>query len=104
MTRTLATILVLAALSASPSAAATKAAKPKGKPVATSTVAEVVARSGVNETMDLRDLVAFDERTSAEGFAAFAEQRAAIRACHAERYAQARDNVLTGRSAPLRDC
>ena len=106
MTRTLATLLALLAVSAAcPAWAATKAARPKAKPVPRSTVAEVVARAGVaGETMELRDLVTFDERASADDWQAYAEQRAAIRACHAERYATAKDNVLTGRSAPLRDC
>jgi hypothetical protein len=52
--------------------------------------------------MALRDLVSFG--VTADDPTAYAERRAAIRACHAERYATARDNVLAGRSAPLRDC
>jgi hypothetical protein len=119
MTRTLATVLALLAVSAAcPAWGATKAAKSldrsaaspsrpepaQARPAPTSTVVEAVARSGVDERSELRDLVAFDTHISADNWQAYAEQRAAVRACHAERYATARDNVLTGRSAPLRDC
>lgn len=106
MSRALATLLALLAVSAAcPAWGATKAAKAKAKPIPKSSVAEVVTHAGADgETMALRDLVAFDRQATAEGWAWFAEQRAAIRACHGDRYATARDNVLSGRSAPLRDC
>jgi hypothetical protein len=104
MTRLLLTLSAVLVL-ASPQTAwsAVKAAKPKARSAPTSSIAKILDRSGAaRETMALRDLVSFG--VTADDPTAYAERRAAIRACHAERYATARDNVLAGRSAPLRDC
>lgn len=99
------TALVLMSLAVAPAAfAAAKAAKPAPQPVHRSSVIAVIARSGVSEQTELRELVAFDEYASVDGWQAYAAQRAASRACHAERYATARDHVLSGRSGPLRGC
>ncbi|HEY0650624.1 hypothetical protein [Phenylobacterium sp.] len=100
MSRALATSLALTAVFATgPVAAATKGSAPKPRP--TPTVAAVLARAGVaDETTELRHLIGDAAAPAAD----HAAQRAAIRACHAERYATARDNVLTGRATPLRSC
>lgn len=99
MTRVLATSLALTAtLAALPAAAATRSGAPKPRPAPT--IAVVLAQAGAaGETTQLRHLI--DATAPADDYAA---QRAAIRACHAERYATARDNVLTGRTTLLRSC
>lgn len=107
MTRTLVAILSLIAMSAaSPAGAAGKSVKAKSRaPVPKSTIVDIVAWAGAGgETRLLRDLIDFDTQPAANDWALYAQQRAAIRACHAERYATAKDNVLSGRSSPLRDC
>lgn len=100
MIRAVATPLLLVALIMPWSAAAsTRPAKTQAMPELT--VAAVLARAGVtNEAARLRDVIG--ETTVPVD--AYAARRAAIRACHAERYAVARENVLTGRAVPLRSC
>lgn len=102
MIRTLVAMLALLAVSAAcPAWGAAKAAKPRAKPLPMPTVVAVLARAGVaGETVELRDLVDAPEPAADD----FSAARATIRACHAERYAAARDNVQSGRSAPLRAC
>lgn len=105
MTRLLTAPLVVAALVAFPASGATITGRSKATPPQRASVGEILDRSGAaGETMALRDLIAFDQPASTDGAELFAAQRAAMRACHAERYAQARDNVLTGRALPLRSC
>lgn len=100
MTRTLATSLVLLAMISSwPAAAATRPARTQAVPAPS--VAAVLTLAGVeDEGWRLRDLTG--ETTVPVN--SYDARRAAIRACHAERYAAARENVLTGRALPLRSC
>lgn len=74
------------------------ASKPLRAPV--TSVADVLARTRPDDGPMLRDLIDAPVAV-ASGYAA---RRAALRACHAGRYATARDNVLSGRTSPLRDC
>lgn len=95
-------VVVLATTSASPLIAEPRPARSDLRQQPNPSVAAVVARAGVTDvTMELRDLVFVVSADREDGYAA---QRAAIRACHAGRYAQARDTVLTGRATPLRSC
>lgn len=105
MSRTVATFLVLLAVSAAtPAWVKEMPGRPKVQVAPVRSVAMVLARAGVaGETMALRDLL--DEATAAlEPAQVYAGDRAAIRVCHAERYSTARHNVLTGRAQPLRAC
>lgn len=105
MNRTVATLLVLFAVSpASLALATTTSGRPKVQAAPPTSVSAVLARAGIaGETTALRDLL--DETVAPPDPAqAYADTRAAIRSCHAERYSTARHNVLTGRGQPLRTC
>jgi len=105
MSRTAATLLVLFAVSAaSPAWVKEMSSRPKAQAAPFGTVAMVLAHAGVaRKTMALRDLL--DEATTVlEPAQVYAGDRAAMRACHAERYSTARRNVLTERATPLRNC
>ena len=87
---------------ANPTQAASGCAKTTAR--TTVTVSTVLTRSGAEAgTPELRVLLE-TATASIDVAESYAAQRTAIRACHAERYAQARDNVLTGRAQPLRSC
>lgn len=64
----------------------------------------MLAHAGVaGETVALRDLL--DEAVAPlEPAQVYTEDRAAIRACKAERYNASRSNLLDGGAQPLRDC
>lgn len=95
-------VVVLATTSVSPLIAAPRPDRSDRWGQPTPSVAAVIARAGVTDvTTELRDLVFV---VSADRDHSYATQRTAIRACHAQRYAQARDNVLNGRAQPLRSC
>jgi hypothetical protein len=73
-------------------------------PAAQRSVAAVLTRSGAENGPLLRDLVGETPQPADEGFAGYAETRAAIRACHAGRYAASAARMLDGIPRPLRDC
>jgi hypothetical protein len=105
MRRAIAIALLTLTATALPAAAAPRAAtNPAAAP--RPNVAAILVRSGVDEGPLLKDLVgtAGPPAPADDGAARYAEARAALRACHAERYATARDNVLAGRAAPLGAC
>jgi len=102
MTRSIAIGFALFAASAAAAFAATGPSRPT-LPQAPS-VARVLARSGVEADAPRPDWRLAEAGADDEGAAAFAAQRAAIRACHAERYAASRENVLQGRATPLGAC
>lgn len=101
--------MVLAALFAVQPAAAAPARKPARAPTPAAkpappspTVAAILGRTWTGDGAFLVELVS--EPGPVEGADGYAQARADVRACHAERYAVAQDNVLRGDLCPLRSC
>ena len=100
------TVFLIATTATSASAAPRPPQAPAPATAAAPNLFTILGRSGVDSAVPLSELLqeGAAPRSADDGLARYAEARAAIRACHAERYAVARENVLTGRAVPLRSC
>lgn len=97
---TLATPGILAAAEPGPSRLDIKSAAIAPAP----TVTQVLTRSWMGDRAVPLEQLVWIELPLNSGFDAYVAERAAIRACQAERYNASRSNLLDGGARPLRDC